>query len=230
MAIEMYKVPTILEEARKYIEEGNSVAIFVNFTQTLKTIADELKTTCVIHGQQTLEERNKAINDFNSNKSDIIVCNMASGGVGISLHDTTGVKSRVSLLLPGYSAQQLIQALGRVHRANGKTPVRQRILYCANTIETEMCKSLVEKIKNIALLNDKDLDSYYIENLIDIDDIGVTKDANLSEFDKLFLKISVLNVKKQRLEEDLKEVNNEIKEFEIILNTLLTSELNHYLY
>ena len=120
MRIEMLKVPTFIEQAKKFLEEHNAVAIFVNFTQTLKTIADELKTTCVIHGQQSIEERNKAINDFNNDLSHIIVCNVRSGGTGLSYHDQHGNYPRISIISPGYSAQDIVQALGRIHRANGK--------------------------------------------------------------------------------------------------------------
>ena len=52
--------------AKKYLEEGNAVAIFVNFTDSLKTIAKELDTACIVYGDQTLEERNKNIADFNA--------------------------------------------------------------------------------------------------------------------------------------------------------------------
>lgn len=222
MKIEMCKVPTYIEEAKKFLEEGNSVAIFVNFTQTLKTIADELKTNCTIHGQQTMEERTKAIDDFNSDKSHIIVCNSKSGNCGISLHDQNGNFPRISIISPSWSAQDILQTLGRVHRANGKTAVRQRIIFCKDTIEEQICKNMVEKIQNIALLNDGDMLSYNIDGLTDdFDSIGIDKDGNLSEFDKIFLKINVLNIKKQRLEEDLKEVNDELKSLEEIMNTLI---------
>lgn len=222
MKIEMLKVPTYIEEAKKFLEEGNAVAIFVNFTQTLKTIADELKTNCVIHGQQTLEERNKAVKDFNTDASQIIICNVASGGVGISLHDTNGVYPRVAIISPGYSAQMIVQALGRVYRANGKTPVRQRIMFCAKTIEEKVCANMKDKITNIAMLNDKDLDSYLIEGLTDDPEaIGVDKDADLSEFDRLFIKINVLNMQKQRLEFELQETIENIQSLEMIMNSLI---------
>lgn len=219
MKIEMLKVPTYIKEAKKYMEEGNAVAIFVNFTQSLQTIADELNTNCVIHGQQTLEERDKAIADFNNDKSQIIICNIQSGGVGLSLHDLNGNFPRVAIVSPGYSAQMIIQALGRVHRANGKTPVRQRIVFCSNTLEEEICENMKEKIKNIAMLNDNDLDSYQIEGLMDdVDAIGIDKHKDLSEFDKLFLKINALNIKKQRLEMELADTIKEINGFEIKIN------------
>lgn len=224
MKIEMLKVPTMIEEAKKYLDENNSVAIFVNFTDTLKTIADELKTNCLIYGQQTIEERNKAISDFNDDKSQIIICNIVSGGTGVSLHDQKGDYPRVSIVSPSWSAQTLIQALGRVHRANGKTPVRQRIIFCKGTIEETICENMKEKIKNIALLNDGDLLSYNIEGLTDdLYEVGVDRDGNLSEFDKLVMKMNVLNIKKQRLEEDLritvKDIEETVLKFMFLSNT-----------
>lgn len=226
MKIEQLKAPTYINEAKKYIKEGNAVAVFVNFTQTLKLIADELQTNCVIHGQQTLDERDKAIRDFNSDKSHIIVCNLASGGVGISLHDLHGNFPRVTILSPGWNASQLIQGLGRAHRANGKTPVRQRILFASGTIEEEICENIKDKIINIAMLNDSDMDSYCIQGLIDEDDmnmsVGIDKNGVLSEFDKVFMRINSLNVKKQRLEEDLKETDEEIKLLEELMHKLIS--------
>ena len=212
MKIEQLKVPTFIEQATKFLSEDNSVAIFVNFNQTLHTIATELKTTCLIHGKQTLGERNKAIDDFNSDRSNIIICNIRSGGCGISLHDQIGEYPRVSIVSPSWSAQDIIQVLGRVHRANGKTPVRQRIVFCKGTIEEDICKNMKQKIQNIAMLNDGDLLGYNIDGLTDDPEaIGIDPNSNLSEFDKLFLRINVLNTKRDRLLQDLKETDDEIK-------------------
>ena len=222
MMIEQLKIPTFIEEAKKFIEEGNAVAIFVNFTQTLQTIAQELKTTCIIHGQQTLDDRNKAIDDFNNDKAHVIVCNIRSGGVGVSLHDLHGNFPRISIISPSWSAQDILQALGRVHRANGKTPVRQYIVFAAKTIEEEICKNMIEKIKNIALLNDKDMKGYEIEGLTTNTDADINdKDPDFTEFEKVFQKINCLNIKKQRLEDDLKAVNDEIKSLEDIMNSFI---------
>jgi superfamily II DNA or RNA helicase len=222
MKIEMLKVPTYIEQAKKFIEEGASVAIFVNFTQSLQTIADELNTKCIIFGQQTREERDNAIDRFNNDLERIIVCNINSGGVGVSLHDLNGIYPRVSIISPGYSAQSIVQALGRIHRAGAKTAVRQRIIFCSNTVEEQICSNMRDKITNIAMLNDNDLGSYQIEGLIDDEyAIGIDQHKNLSEFDKLFLKINVLNIKKQRLEMELKDTENEIRQFETKMNNLI---------
>jgi hypothetical protein len=52
----------------------------------------------------------------------------------------------------------MLQALGRAHRANGKTPVIQKIMFAANTIETDICKRVKHKFQNMEALNDGDLD------------------------------------------------------------------------
>lgn len=220
MKIEQLKCPTYIEEAKKYVEAGNSVAIFVNFTHTLKLVADELKTSCIIYGQQTLEERTKAIEDFKADKSRVIVCNIRSGGVGVSLHDLNGKYPRVSIISPGYSSQDIIQALGRIHRANGKTPVNQFIIFAADTIEEGICANMRDKIENIALLNDGNLGSYSIEGLIDGQDMK-DKDFEKSELEKVLSSINALTMKKERLKNDLKDTVEELATLNTLLNSLI---------
>lgn len=138
------------------------------------------------------------------------------------MHDLNGLFPRVSIISPGYSAQMIIQALGRIFRANAKTAVRQRIVFCSGTIEEDICANMKDKITNIGMLNDNDMGSYQIEGLIDdIDAIGVDTHKDLSEFDKLFLKINALNIKKHRLELELKDTNNELQTLGNAMNILV---------
>lgn len=163
--IELLKVPTFVELIRDYIDSGNSVAVFVNFNQTIDAIAEKLSRIkklkipypCVIRGGQLPEERQHWINQFQNNTQDVILCNINAGGVGISLHDKYGGHQRVSLISPNFSAQDLIQALGRVHRGGGQSKSIQRIIFCANTIEETICNSLRTKITSLNMLNDGDL-------------------------------------------------------------------------
>ena len=66
--IELLKIPTFVELATDFMNEGFSVVIFVNFTQTLKTLADLLFTDCIIYGEQTDYDRQTNIEKFQSNK------------------------------------------------------------------------------------------------------------------------------------------------------------------
>lgn len=217
--IENLKIPTYLKMAREFLQEGAAVAIFVNFTETLRNLAEQLKTACVIFGEQTMDERKKNIDDFQADRERVIICNIQAGGVGISLHDTHGEYPRVSIISPSWSAQNVLQAIGRIHRAKTKTPVRQRIVYCKDTVEEQICKNMRIKIVNIASLNDGDTKSYKIEGLIDYDIDKQEKEK--SEFEILYQKLVTSHAKRERLRTDLKEVETEITEMEKMLGGMI---------
>src|SRR3990167_2120909 len=101
--------------------------------ETLNLLAEQLKTKTLIHGEQSAKERDKNIDDFQSDRERIIIANIRAGGIGISLHDVNGNHPRVSLISPTQSATNLIQALGRIHRSGGKSKSLQRIIFAANT-------------------------------------------------------------------------------------------------
>jgi superfamily II DNA or RNA helicase len=156
--IELLKIPTFIELANDFMHQGFSVVIFVNFTQSLKTLAKLLLTECVIHGEQTSEIRQMNIENFQKNKERLIICNIKAGGVGISLHDISGGHRRVALISPCWSSIDLTQALGRVHRANGKSKSLQRIIYTANTVEEKIAEKIQIKLKELNSINNGDLD------------------------------------------------------------------------
>lgn len=156
--IELLKIPLFIELTKDFINEGKSIVIFVNFTQTLKTMAKMLDTNCLVFGEQTAEQREANLNDFQDNIEKIIICNIKAGSTGLSLHDLKGGHPRISLISPTFNAVELIQAFGRIHRAGAKTKSLQRIIYIANTVEERIAEKLEKKIKNVNNLNNGDLD------------------------------------------------------------------------
>ena len=113
----------------------------------------------IIRGGQSIRERQNNLDAFQNNQHRLILMTMQSGRESISLHDTQGNHPRVSLISPSWSAQDLVQALGRIHRAEGKSPCLQYLVYCANTIEDRVCEVVQRKIETINLINDGDLSS-----------------------------------------------------------------------
>jgi len=156
--IEALKVKTIIELARDALDSENSVVIFVNFLDTMALISTELNIKCQIKGGQTAVERQRLIDEFQTDKENIIILQIQSGGVGISLHDTIGDRPRVAIISPSWSAQDMMQVLGRIHRAMGKTVCIQKMVYCHNTVEDMICKIIEDKVKNYFALNDGDAD------------------------------------------------------------------------
>lgn len=151
--IEAVRIESIIDMTFSLLKEGKSVVIFVNFIKTIMELSEKLNCNCLIWGQQTLSERSNAIDAFCSDESRIIICNIQSGSAGISLHDTNGKYPRVSIISPTWSAQDLIQSLGRIHRAMGKTDCEQHIIFCRNTIEERVGEIIKHKINNIKTFN-----------------------------------------------------------------------------
>ena len=74
---------------------------------------------------------------FNSDKSRIIICNIASGGCGISLHDTHGIFQRISLISPSWSVRDIIQVIGRIHRAMAKSDANNIYYFVHKHLKTK---------------------------------------------------------------------------------------------
>jgi superfamily II DNA or RNA helicase len=157
--VELEKIPAVVEITNEYLEDRKNVVIFVNFDATIEALASRLNTTSVIRGGQNEETRTEIIQKFQRDETHIIICNIQAGGVGISLHDKLGNYPRVSLILPSFSAQYMVQAIGRIWRAGAKSKAQQRIIFAADTIEDQICHVVRKKIENINLLNDGDLTS-----------------------------------------------------------------------
>lgn len=157
MKIEMLKVPIMLDIIEEAIDSNYSVAVFVNYVETMNFLAHFFNTDCLIHGDQTMEERQDSIDQFQSNQSKIIIANIQAGGVGISLHDIHGGHPRMSVISPTWSGQDIHQVLGRIHRAGSQSPALQRIVFVAGTYEERICELIQQKLINITGINDGDL-------------------------------------------------------------------------
>jgi superfamily II DNA or RNA helicase len=201
--IELLKIPTFIKLTTDLINDGKSVVIFVNFTQTLLSLAEKLNTDCLCYGDLTEIRINKNINDFIKDNKRIIICNIKKSTIGISLHDINGNYPRVSLISPTWSAIELLQSFGRIFRIGVKSDVKQYILFCLNTYEEKIAENIKAKIKNIAMFNDGDCLSYIIEGF------------QYNEADCSVLKNNDFNFKKYKYEK--KNINN--KSIEILTNT-----------
>jgi superfamily II DNA or RNA helicase len=158
MRAELSKVPALIEEALAAHREGYSVVIFVNFLPTL----DALKTlgfpgAGLIYGGQNEAERATSIRLFQGNKTRTLLSTIDSGGASIDLHDLNGGHPRYALVCPTWRGVTLRQALGRVHRAGGKSKSIQKLLYASGSIEEQIAARVRQKLSDIDTINDSDL-------------------------------------------------------------------------
>jgi superfamily II DNA or RNA helicase len=158
--IELLKCPAVAAMARDLIEEGNSVFIAVNYTESRQWLMEELKTDCAIYGGQGDMERRGKIDSFQNDKSRVIIGIIQACREGLNLHDLNGNHPRVALIMPCPSIFDTRQVLGRVHRAGGKSRSCQYLVYAASVpIEESICEKLDEKLKRLDLLSDGEIDA-----------------------------------------------------------------------
>ena len=158
--IELLKVPSYVEIALEHLEAGAKVALFLNFTDSVRAAEKLFHPIQVrtITGETGAFDREIALEAFNNADCDILVLNIAAGGEGLSLHDSDGRKPRVALLSPPESAVVLLQALGRICGRTGQKSVGlNRILFVAGTVEERVHRNVCAKIHHLEQLNDGDL-------------------------------------------------------------------------
>jgi len=163
--IEMLKVPTLVEMAEDLFDEGKSVVIFVNFTDTIEAIKRRLEHSRkfrnkdligLIYGERTQKQRDADIDAFQADTKRILIINIACAE-SIGLHDLNGKHPRASLINPSFSAIKVLQAIGRIWRQGGLSKSYQRFVFADRTYENNICSRLSSRLDNIELLNDGDL-------------------------------------------------------------------------
>ena len=161
---ELLKVPAMVSWIEDMYDEGVSPVVFINFRETLEAIEKRLDNAkysgkiAKIIGGQTQKQRDDEIKSFQSDTKRICLVMVAAGSASVSLHDLNGNYPRHTLINPSYSAINTLQALGRCHRANGKTPVIQRFFFASGVeIEDKMRKRVSLRLTNLDSLNDGDL-------------------------------------------------------------------------
>ena len=156
--IELLKVPDIADMITEAREAGESVAVFLNFTDSIDALSRRISENhTFIQGGQSKDVRDSAIKAFQTGKVGVIICNIAAGGVGVSLHDTSGDSPRTALISPTYNAKEFHQCLGRVDRLGGMSKSVQRILVAEGTIEAKIVTSMMSKIENLKLLHSQNV-------------------------------------------------------------------------
>lgn len=154
---ELCKVPVMIQMAEDLIREGRSVVIFVNFNATIEALNKRLVGFKIISGRA--KDRQQVIKSFQSDECRGLIVNGQAGGVSVSLHDLHGNHPRIAIISPSFNAKQILQTLGRVHRAGGATPSQQHILFAAGTVEEQVEQAVRAKIHRIEIFNDGKEDS-----------------------------------------------------------------------
>jgi superfamily II DNA or RNA helicase len=161
--VEILKMPEIRSMIHERLDEGKSVAVFLNYNQSVRYLSDLLEADGITAGKIWGEEprvakRQKVIDSFQCDETQVIICNIAAGGTGVNLHHTeTAVRPRESLISPCFNAKIMEQVFGRIDRAGSKSTPINRVMVAAGSIEEKVLESVQIKIDNMTRLHKKSL-------------------------------------------------------------------------
>ena len=151
------KLNNIIDWVNDFLESGEKLVLFAVHKFVINEVIDKFKKIAVkIDGSVSMGDRQKAIEQFQNNKSvRLFIGNIKAAGVGITL---TAASSVAFLELP-WTPGELEQAIDRVHRIGQKNAVMCYFLIAVNTIETRIAQLLDKKRKILdSVLDGKETD------------------------------------------------------------------------
>lgn len=154
--VELLKIPAAIELAQDRLEQGFSVAFFLNFRQSIDEVSRRMGCP-FIDGSVTGKKRDEIIASYQANEIRALALNSEACGLSIGLQDLDGEHPRFGIVFPGFSATVLIQVFGRFRRDGGKSKSHYRVIYAAGTIEEKVKRILDQKMCNLDALLDSDL-------------------------------------------------------------------------
>lgn len=147
-------IPYVASHARKRMQSGRSVAMFMSFTSTREEMCKQMKTRAGFYGGMTQKRREYYQQQFQTNREHILINQIRAGGASVSLHDITGDRPRTAYIWPDINPVAVQQATGRVDRTGGKTVSEQFIVCVKGPFSERMVAQLRSKIQRMMTLND----------------------------------------------------------------------------
>lgn len=132
-----------LKALEDIMEDRKPYVIFAKFRPEIDAISDMLKLKKIKHRTLTgsTKDRGKVIEDFQSGKADVLVAQIAAGGVGLTL---TKANTAIFYSLD-YSLINYEQAKARIHRIGQNKKVNYIHIIVPKTVDELVLKSLKKK-------------------------------------------------------------------------------------
>jgi len=154
-AIELIKIPYLVERAAAIVEDGGSAVMFLNFHASIdlasKLLGDISET---IDGRVSQNMRQQSRDKFQANILRCLVIQIGAGGQSIDLHDVHGNAPRTALICPQFSGTAEEQAIGRIRRFGGKNRALVLRLFVSGTVEQAALHLTAHKRENTTIFNE----------------------------------------------------------------------------
>ena len=179
---EPMKIPHTVGVVQEELSQGRSVVVFAGRVNdigdetedgedddkdmrsagTAKALKDALIQAGIpadsigeLHGgaTKTADAKKNAMNAFQSGKTRVMIATIQSGGTGINLDDTTGERPRTMVMMtPPFTANDMVQAAGRIHRLNTASAARVRGVLSDTAIDDWNAGILENKFRTLGAI------------------------------------------------------------------------------
>lgn len=155
------KVKHTIDLTHNLLEQEQPVVIFTNYTAVVESLCEKFPEAVTIIGKNSGFERQRAVDEFQQGKTNLIICNLIAGGAGITL---TRAKHMIIQDFDYVPANHL-QAEDRIYRIGQGSKVNIDYVYGKDTLDEKMAYLLEDKLVNINKIVD-DADKGFLDEVI----------------------------------------------------------------
>lgn len=135
------KIEEVVEHIQEVVAAGEKIVVFAWHKEIVFALKEAIPGAVTIVGDDSMQQRQQSVDGFqNDPKVQVILCNIKSGGVGITLT----ASSRVAFIELPWHPADADQCEDRCHRIGQKDSVQCSYFLGANTID-EYIYDIIEK-------------------------------------------------------------------------------------
>ena len=139
------KVEQVLEHIQEVVEAGEKIVVFAWHKEMVQELKKQIPGAVTVVGDDSMDARQKSVDNFqNDPNTQVIICNIKSGGVGITLT----ASSRVAFIELPWHPADCEQCEDRCHRIGQKDSVQCTYFLGHDTID-EYIYDIIEKKRQI---------------------------------------------------------------------------------
>lgn len=140
------KIEEVTDHIQEVVDAGEKIVVFAHHKEIVLSLIEAFPGSVTIVGDDTMESRQRSVDSFqNDKKVQVIICNIKSGGVGITLT----ASSRVSFVELPWHAADCDQCEDRCHRIGQKDSVQATYFLGHNTVD-EYIYGIIEKKRQMS--------------------------------------------------------------------------------
>ena len=151
------KVQYTIELAENLIEQGEQIVIITNYNFVVEKLMEKFGDIAVkLTGNCTQEQRQKAVDNFQTGNKKVFVGNIIAAGVGITLTASQNMIVNDYDWVPANHSQ----AEDRIHRIGQQKKVNINYVYANSTFDENITNLLEQKLNNISQIVDGKEESF----------------------------------------------------------------------